>query len=91
MPLFEEAGDVKGRIEALIQRATVNGYIGKLAEETADLEKVLELSGEVEDDFLDFSIGFNLATAYMRCGNTEAARDQCKRLVLSRSRRDVIL
>ncbi len=77
-PVGRGAGD--GLVLLEHSRATVNGYIGKLAEETADLEKVLELSGEVEDDFLDSSIGFNLATAHMRCGNTEAARDQCKRL-----------
>ncbi len=39
LPLFEEAGDVKGRIEALIQRAAVNGYMDRLEAAYSDLQR----------------------------------------------------
>ena len=80
LPLFEEAGDVKGRIEALIQHGAVNVYMDRLEAAYSDLQTASELTAEVEDPFLSYHAEYNLLNVKARRGNYRDALDALDRL-----------
>ncbi len=77
--LFRQAGDRRGEALALIQRAAIHIYAGKLGEAVADLREASGLIDEDEERELAFAARGNLANALARAGKTESASRELDR------------
>ena len=73
-------GYLSGEIQALTQRAAVYGYLGRLEEETSDLEEVSAIARAEDDEFLKLTVEFNLAVAQVRRRNFQAGIDGHRRV-----------
>ncbi len=71
--LLRESGDQHGEALALVQRATIHVYAGRLADALKDLEAAASLIDEREQIDLAFAVRGILANALARAGDYPAA------------------
>ena len=71
--LFQQLDQPRDKALALIQRAAIHGYAGKLGEAVEDLRKAAGLIDEEEESELTFAIRSNLANALALAGEAEDA------------------
>ncbi len=77
--LCRQLDQTRGEAKALIQRASVYIYSGKLSEAVGDLREAAGLIDEDEEIELAFAIRGNLANAFARAGQTESAAKELDR------------
>ncbi len=77
--LFRQSGDERGEALALIQRAAIHGYAGKLGEAVGDLREAAGLIDEDVERELAFAVRGNLANALARAGKTRSAAKELDR------------
>ncbi len=77
--LFRQSDETRDEARALIQRARIHIYAGKLSEAVGDLREAAGLIDEDEERELAFAIGGNLANALARAGKTESAAKELDR------------
>ncbi len=77
--LFRQSGDRRGEALALIQRARIHIYAGKLSEAVGDLREAAGLIDEDEERELAFAARGNLANALVRVGKTRSAAKELDR------------
>ncbi len=73
LSLFEEAGDIRGQIQTLNQRAAVRGFAAELEESIVDLNAAASLVDEEREPYFAFTIYKNLANAHGRSGTSDLA------------------
>ncbi len=89
--LFRKSDRTRGEAKALIQRASVHTYAGKLSEAVEDLQEAAGLIDEDEQRALAFAIRGNLAAALVRAGKAgSAAKELARARQLSRHMNDHI-
>ncbi|MCP3957032.1 MAG: hypothetical protein GY719_04185 [bacterium] len=71
--LFRQSNQTRDEALALIQRATIHIYAGKLAEAIEDLREAAGLIDEDEERQLAFAVRGNLANALARAGQAQSA------------------
>ena len=77
--LFRQLEQTRDEALALIQRARIHIYAGKLSEAVGDLREAAGLIDEDEERELAFAIRGNLANALVRAGQTDSAAKQLDR------------
>ncbi len=74
--LFRQSGQTREEARALIQRATIHGYAGKLSESIEDLREAMGLIDEDEDKELAFAVRGCLANTMARAGEFQSAAEE---------------
>ncbi len=77
--LCRQLVQTRGEAKALIQRASVHGYAGKLSEAVEDLREAADLIDEDEETELAFAIRGNLANALALAGEAGSAAKELNR------------
>ncbi len=71
--LYRQTDQARGEARALIYRAAIHTYAGKISKAVADFREAAGLINEDEDVEMAFAIRGNLAAAFVRAGNAESA------------------
>ncbi len=71
--LFRQLGQARGEAIALVQRAAIHIYAGKLSEAVEDLREAAGLIDEDQESELAFAVRGNLANAMARAGEIRSA------------------
>lgn len=76
--LFQQLDQTRGEATALIKRATIHGYAGKLGKAVEDLREAMGLIDVDHEKDLAFAVRVNLGLALVRAGEAESAAQELK-------------